>query len=571
MLFNGRNIDVLEWKGEQLGSLFACDTETTYTPLYITPQLCTVQVYDGKDKAYYVPLDRLRLFFNKHYDSTIIFHFAAFDLDVLSTVLGTSFAFDLIDRGKVMDTSILYRLYHLATIGYVPFKYNLALLSEKLLNVELDKDNEVRLTFEQFLGVPIKDIPAKWLDYGAKDAVATFDIFLALKARISGLDDKNTLLSHNIQVKGDLALFHIHKNGISFNLKERDVWLKDMNKKLEAESDILCSWGWVRGLKGLQDRYEQIIKLLGIDKLLPRTKDGQISSKSDDLQPYRDLFPFVESYLRFHELEKATSFVRDLTESRVHPRYNLIVNTGRTSCSKPNFQQLPKLGGVREMFGASAGNTLLITDYSAIELATLSQVTYDMYGQSNMRDKINEGQDLHRYYASVMYSTEPSKVSKGQRQEAKAANFGFPGGLGIDTFIQFSAGYGLNLTTDVAQTMKNTWFQAFPEMRPYMQNEVGHVFTRTGRRRANTSYCAEKNTPFQGLAADGAKLALYELDKAGFRVVGFVHDEVITEVPEGSAEDLRKTQEDIMIKAMKQVVPDVKIGVESMISKVYTK
>ena len=308
----------------------------------------------------------------------------------------------------------------------------------------------------------------------------------------------------------------------------------------------------------------------GIKHLLPVTANGDVSSKSDDLENYRGN-EFVDAYLSFHELEKAMSFVKDLSSDRIHPKYNLLVNTGRTSCAKPNFQQLPRLGGVREMFRAREGNTLIITDYSAIELATLSQVTYDRYGQSTMREKINEGMDLHRYYASIYHSKQESEISKDERQMAKAPNFGFPGGLGVDTFIQFSAGYGLELTRDEAQRMKDVWFQAFPEMNPYMQNEVGHVFTRTGRLRGNTTYCAEKNTPFQGLAADGAKLALYNLDKQGLRVVGFVHDEIITEVDALHAESLKAIQERIMVNSMQAVVPDVKIGVESMISEVYTK
>jgi len=73
------------------------------------------------------------------------------------------------------------------------------------------------------------------------------------------------------------------------------------------------------------------------------------------------------------------------------------------------------------------------------------------------------------------------------------------------------------------------------------------------------------------LAADGAKLALYNLDKQGLRVVGFVHDEIITEVDALHAESLKAIQERIMVNSMQAVVPDVKIGVESMISEVYTK
>lgn len=87
--------------------------------------------------------------------------------------------------------------------------------------------------------------------------------------------------------------------------------------------------------------------------------------------------------------------------------------------------------------------------------------------------------------------------------------------------------------------------------------------TFTGRLRAKASYCAQHNTLFQGLAADGAKLALWQLWRAGYRLMNFVHDEVLVEVPSASdlshhAETIRR----IMIDAMHEVVPDVRIDVE---------
>ena len=119
--------------------------------------------------------------------------------------------------------------------------------------------------------------------------------------------------------------------------------------------------------------------------------------------------------------------------------------------------------------------------------------------------------------------------------------------------------------------MKSAWFDAFPEMKQYLQGELGYVWTRSGRLRANTTFCAEKNTPFQGMAADGAKLALWNLTKAGFKVVGFVHDEIICEVPINEVEFKKKQMEKIMVDSMQNIVPDVKIGVESTISERYCK
>jgi hypothetical protein len=89
------------------------------------------------------------------------------------------------------------------------------------------------------------------------------------------------------------------------------------------------------------------------------------------------------------------------------------------------------------------------------------------------------------------------------------------------------------------------------------------VLTATGRLRYGASYCPRHNTLFQGLAADGAKLALWKLWRAGYRMVNFLHDEVIVEVPTG--DDLRQHAETIrrlMIEGMREVVPDVRIDVD---------
>jgi len=89
------------------------------------------------------------------------------------------------------------------------------------------------------------------------------------------------------------------------------------------------------------------------------------------------------------------------------------------------------------------------------------------------------------------------------------------------------------------------------------------VFTLTGRLRANASYCQRRNTMFQGLAADGAKLALWKVWRAGYRIVNFIHDEILVEVSkqdclESRAEQLRE----LMKKGMREVVPEVKVEVE---------
>jgi hypothetical protein len=88
------------------------------------------------------------------------------------------------------------------------------------------------------------------------------------------------------------------------------------------------------------------------------------------------------------------------------------------------------------------------------------------------------------------------------------------------------------------------------------------VFTLSGRLRAAATYSARHNTIFQGAAADGAKVALWRLWRAGYRLVNFIHDEMLVEVPAHSnlkchAENIRR----LMIEGMQAVVPDVRVDV----------
>jgi hypothetical protein len=97
----------------------------------------------------------------------------------------------------------------------------------------------------------------------------------------------------------------------------------------------------------------------------------------------------------------------------------------------------------------------------------------------------------------------------------------------------------------------------------------------TGRIRGRVTYCQVRNTPFQGLAADGAALALFSLIKEGFRVVGFIHDEMLVELPdEGGyvSEDKVQRVVEIMCREMEGVlVGDIPVECEAALSTCWSK
>ncbi len=104
-----------------------------------------------------------------------------------------------------------------------------------------------------------------------------------------------------------------------------------------------------------------------------------------------------------------------------------------------------------------------------------------------------------------------------------------------------------------------------PELRRGMAGLVGRagVYTLTGRLRAAAGFTARRNTVFQGLTSDGAKLALWRVWRAGYRVVNFVHDELLVEVPAGGDLTTHAGRiQTLMVDGMRAVLPDVAVGVE---------
>jgi len=90
-------------------------------------------------------------------------------------------------------------------------------------------------------------------------------------------------------------------------------------------------------------------------------------------------------------------------------------------------------------------------------------------------------------------------------------------------------------------------------------------------RRDGCVYCTG-NTPFQGLAADGAKLALYALTRRGYKVCAFVHDEVIIELDEATAESESKLVEKILCDEMASVLTGgVPVEVEGHVGTSWSK
>lgn len=157
------------------------------------------------------------------------------------------------------------------------------------------------------------------------------------------------------------------------------------------------------------------------------------------LMKYKDN-DFVRELLEYRKLDKLyTSSLLNIgskiIDEKIHPEYNQIgAGSGRMSCSNPNIQQIPRNREIRECFlPNNPQNVLVIADYSQIELRVVAEVSKD----SKMIEAYKKGRDLHLNTASLLLNKELTKITKDERQAAKAINFGLVYAMGAEALKRY--------------------------------------------------------------------------------------------------------------------------------------
>jgi DNA polymerase-1 len=364
-----------------------------------------------------------------------------------------------------------------------------------------------------------------------------------------------------------------------------------------ATSDLILAG--VKRPNGSKDtaRIKQLVEAAYMAKGqgAPRTEKGAIRTSEAVLRDCGDptLRQLAEIMADEKELSAFVPVLEQGASAPIHAFWRVLgAASGRTSCTGPNLQQQPRRAGVRECYIPRAGNVFVAADYSIAELRALAQLLLWKYGQSQMADAIRAGHDLHLVtgaeiigwtYGQIAEAyAAGDKEAKQARQLAKAANFGYPGGLGAETFIAFAhASYGIEISESQARQLKDQWLSAYPEMRLYFADVGALIGARggratvahavSGRVRGACNFTAACNTFFQGLVADGAKRALYLLTRAAYaerydlhvRPVAFIHDEIIIECPESQATEAARLLVDCMTKGMSAYTPDIPVVVEA--------
>ena len=309
----------------------------------------------------------------------------------------------------------------------------------------------------------------------------------------------------------------------------------------------------------------------------PVTETGKVSASRDTLVESDSAL--LEEYGEAGANEKLFSTYRAVllqgTRLPINAEVNAIVETQRTSMRKPNLQQLPQKGMIRECFMARGyverGGVLergadprvyLTSDWVAFEMSTLAQCCINLGIESEMAKAINRDEDLHiklaarvsqmSYAEAMALKASDDPAMANLRKAMKPVNFGLGGLLGpprlvftarkqdvrfcelagvspscaqnprVVTWYRRSIPPTCGECLQLAAMYKDLWYEVFPEMVEYHKRTVadadrGYVTSfGSGMIRGNELPTACSNHYFQNLAAQIAKRATYLLARESY-------------------------------------------------------
>ena len=394
--------------------------------------------------------------------------------------------------------------------------------------------------------------------------------------RTNCLDLFNNIDMPTVEVLSDMQI-----NGMYVDKEELNKFGIELTSKLESITKIIYK---MAGEEFNINSTKQLGEILFNKMKLPvikKTKSGY-STDVDVLEKLKKEDPIIEQILEYRQLMKLNStYVEGLKPyinsktNRIHSFFHqTITATGRISSTEPNLQNIPtrfELGKrVRKVFKPEEGKIYIDADYSQIELRVLASISEDKH----MIEAFKEGQDIHKQAASKVFKTPINEVTKEQRSNAKAVNFGIVYGIS-----DFGLGEQLGIGRRKAKQYIDEYLEQYSGIKQFMNDitekakQQGYVETLFNRRRyipelKSNNYMvrqfgsrAAMNTPIQGTAADIMKIAMIKVYKElknrnlKSKIVLQVHDEMLIEAPINEKEEIEEIIKECMESAIELKVP----------------
>lgn len=507
-----------------------------------------------------------------------ILHNASFDYKFIRLNLG-------IRLKGIFDTMLAHYVLSAGTL----IQAALQSVSRLYLDVELEKD--IRTTFEN-----APHLTEQHYEYAAKDAAILFPVYDAISRQLEA--DR---LTHIAQIEFDAVepIAEMELAGLLVNIPDWQQLIDAHKTERDVyESQVLESFA-TAGEPANGNLFED----------LPQAPAIKITSQKDVIEAFRSLgiriedtseetlavidHPAAQRLLAFREHDKLVTAFGDAfiqlvspTTNRIHPDFQQYgAETGRLSCRHPNVQQIP--AKFRGCFVAPPGWKVITCDYSQAELRILAQLSKD----PGFCEAFKSGGDLHSITASKMFKVKLKDVTKTQRSQAKAINFGLAYGMGAG-----SLAVRIGVSKEDAQKLIDQYFKAYPNVGDWLARAAesatrcGYSITPLGRKRyynmpdrSDPEYKAKissierqgKNTPIQGANADMTKIALRRIYDSiqpyEARIVNTVHDEIVVEVVEPQANEVGELVAAEMRAAGAVFITEVPVEVGLVVADTWSK
>lgn len=467
-------------------------------------------------------------------------------------------------------------------------RFDLAAITKRWLNIDLKKEGTWRMSYELLRNVPLAKWPADAIEYPLKDARTPVQVWRAQQAWL----DTN--------LPGGVLPGEVESNCAAWALHLMKIWgvrtCPEAVAKLREEMETKVLWitigltnaGILRigGTKSkpkavetkteVQRRVTEIYTAAGLAvPFTPPSKkfpEGQVKVGRKVLEDAAKLTVPEGTDFRNHPLAvlaEHKGYVKIL--STYIPRYvakgvevpitadwNVLVESFRISCAKPNLTNPPRAGNVRVCFKARKGKLFVSADLDQAELRSWSEVCFKMFGYSTMAEAFQRGIDPHLKLGAELLKialeemieryNAGDKEADAKRQFSKEPNFGLIGGMGAKKFMERAALKGIFMTLEEAKQIIFAWKNTWTEARPYLDYFEKHysrpgtiVHPITGFIRGGCGYSDGANHMFQHLTAISVKQSLWDLTKEcylpgsvlyGARPIIDMHDELFGEIDE---------------------------------------
>ena len=350
----------------------------------------------------------------------------------------------------------------------------------------------------------------------------------------------------------------------------------------QGHADLLTMLGDVNPAspKQMSDWAKANLKKSVIKNWPTSESTGNLKITAETMAAHVNEHAAIKTYLDWKSYQKLDStygkgIQKELNPAthNVHPSWRILgARTGRFSCSKPNFQNPPREGGLREMVKAPEGYSLLDADFSQIELRIAATLSNDI----TMLRAYEEGKDLHAITAAAVSGVPLDQVTKEQRQAAKAVNFGLLYGGGAKMLRDYARStYGVEMTLAEAEHARETFLATYDQFHQWQneqtnrarstlnaRTESGYIrnFAAEGRT-MNDVYTVSLNTPVQGTGAEIliASMVLadqtFKAEGLDARIIAHVHDQIVCLVSNQHLDRAAEILKDSMVKGALDVVP----------------